>query len=121
MLFWGLFCLCDVYVMLCDATQEGHFWQADHVLPVIEGGGSAGLENFRTLCTPCHAQETAKLRIRLKAHKTALAAVGTKDIRSCFMASNATAGGNDGAATGDGDANGKHSSSYMLGSDSPPN
>lgn len=39
-------------------------WQADHILPVIEGGGECGLENFRTLCTACHRAETKKLAAR---------------------------------------------------------
>ncbi len=43
----------------------GHHWQADHVVPVAEGGGLCGLENMRTLCTPCHKRETAALRKRL--------------------------------------------------------
>lgn len=40
-------------------------WQMDHIIPVIEGGGSCGLENLRTLCIPCHKKETAALRKRL--------------------------------------------------------
>ena len=30
-------------------------WQADHIIPVAEGGGLCGLENMRTLCVLCHA------------------------------------------------------------------
>lgn len=41
-------------------------WQADHIVPVVEGGGECGLEGYRTLCTPCHKAETKKLRLRLK-------------------------------------------------------
>ena len=37
---------------------EGHAWQADHIVPVYRGGGRCGLENLRTLCTPCHADVT---------------------------------------------------------------
>lgn len=44
-------------------------WQADHIVPVSEGGGSCGLENLRTLCRWCHAIETAKLRRRLNRKK----------------------------------------------------
>lgn len=40
-------------------------WQADHIVPVSEGGGGCGLENYRTLCLWCHAAETGKLRRRL--------------------------------------------------------
>ncbi len=40
------------------------FWDADHITPVIEGGGN-GLDNLRTLCIPCHRAETAALRKRL--------------------------------------------------------
>lgn len=51
---------------LLQNPKEGDFWQADHIVPVAEGGGSCGLENLRTLCTPCHQSETEKLRFRLR-------------------------------------------------------
>lgn len=40
-------------------------WQADHIVPVSEGGGACGLENYRTLCVPCHRKATKKLACRL--------------------------------------------------------
>ncbi len=40
------------------------FWEADHIVPVIEGGGCCGLQNYRTLCLACHKAETAKLSSR---------------------------------------------------------
>jgi 5-methylcytosine-specific restriction endonuclease McrA len=43
-------------------------WEADHIVPVAEGGGQCGLDNIRTLCLACHQKETAALRKRLK-HK----------------------------------------------------
>lgn len=39
-------------------------WQADHIKPVVEGGGSCGLDNYRTLCVPCHTKATAELAAR---------------------------------------------------------
>ena len=36
------------------------YWQADHILPRIRGGTNE-LTNLRTLCVPCHKQETARL------------------------------------------------------------
>lgn len=42
----------------------GSYWQPDHIVPVSEGGGMCGLENYQTLCTPCHVDETAKLARR---------------------------------------------------------
>jgi 5-methylcytosine-specific restriction endonuclease McrA len=51
---------------LLMSPQEHDFWQADHILAVSEGGGSTGLDNIRTLCTPCHQGETEKLAGRLK-------------------------------------------------------
>lgn len=39
-------------------------WEADHIVPVIEGGGECGLEGFRTLCLDCHHKETAELARR---------------------------------------------------------
>lgn len=41
-----------------------HTWEADHILPVVEGGGECDLSNLRTLCLPCHRAETAKLAKR---------------------------------------------------------
>lgn len=43
------------------------WWEADHILPVVEGGDS-NLENMRTLCIPCHRNVTAALRERRKRH-----------------------------------------------------
>jgi 5-methylcytosine-specific restriction protein A len=42
------------------------FWDADHIIPVAEGGGECDLSNLRTLCIWCHQELTAKLRLRLK-------------------------------------------------------
>jgi 5-methylcytosine-specific restriction endonuclease McrA len=36
-------------------------WEADHVVPVAEGGGGCGLDNLRTLCIPCHRTATTHL------------------------------------------------------------
>eukprot|EP00624_Nannochloropsis_granulata_P006783 evm.model.NODE_51573_length_27797_cov_44.275784.3 len=44
--------------------NSGLFWHADHIVPVVEGGGLQGLENFRTLCVACHQAATAELRER---------------------------------------------------------
>ena len=45
----------------------GHpLWQADHVIPVAEGGGGCGLDGLRTLCHPCHVRESTALRRRLR-------------------------------------------------------
>jgi 5-methylcytosine-specific restriction protein A len=43
-------------------------WEADHVLPVVEGGGGCGLDNLRTLCIPCHRAATTDLAGR-RAHR----------------------------------------------------
>jgi 5-methylcytosine-specific restriction enzyme A len=41
-------------------------WDADHVIPVAEGGGECDLSNMRTLCLKCHRSHTAQLRRRLQ-------------------------------------------------------
>lgn len=50
-------------------TMTTHGWQADHIIPVAEGGGGCGLDGYRTLCTPCHQVETNALRKRLAAKR----------------------------------------------------
>ena len=40
-------------------------WEADHIIPVSEGGGVCGLDNYRTLCLRCHKLDTARLAGRL--------------------------------------------------------
>jgi hypothetical protein len=42
------------------------FWDADHILPVTEGGGECDLQNIRTLCLICHRHVTIELRRRLR-------------------------------------------------------
>ncbi len=39
-------------------------WDADHIVPVAEGGGECDLTNMRTLCLKCHRVHTAALRER---------------------------------------------------------
>jgi|SRR6185437_15119124 len=40
-------------------------WDADHIVPVAEGGGQCDLANMRTLCLKCHREATTELRARL--------------------------------------------------------
>jgi 5-methylcytosine-specific restriction endonuclease McrA len=46
-------------------------WDADHIVPVAEGGGECDLTNLRTLCLKCHRQATSELRKRLGSARTA--------------------------------------------------
>jgi 5-methylcytosine-specific restriction endonuclease McrA len=46
--------------------QRRSLWDADHKLPVAEGGGECDLDNMRTLCLACHRRVTAELRSRLR-------------------------------------------------------
>lgn len=48
-------------------------WDADHIIPVAEGGGECDLSNMRTLCLKCHRAHTAELRFR---RRRAIEAVG---------------------------------------------
>lgn len=50
------------------------FWAADHILPVSEGGGECGLENYRTLCLGCHADETRLLSARRRLSRRSISA-----------------------------------------------
>jgi len=44
--------------------RRRRYWEVDHITPVVEGGGSCGLENLRTLCWACHKRATRDLGVR---------------------------------------------------------
>lgn len=48
-----------------DWGRRRHLWDADHIVPVAEGGGECDLTNMRTLCLACHRTVTTELRKRL--------------------------------------------------------
>ena len=55
------------------ASRTIRFWDVDHIVPVVEGGGSSGPDNLRTLCIPCHRRVTRELsQKRARARKEAL-------------------------------------------------
>jgi 5-methylcytosine-specific restriction endonuclease McrA len=43
---------------------DRRLWEMDHRIPVVEGGGSCGLDNLRTLCWSCHRSVTRELAKR---------------------------------------------------------
>ena len=70
---------------LVKTALEGNAWQADHIVPVYRGGGLCGLENLRTLCTPCH-QDVTKQQARDRAAARCVAsAPGALRSRCCGL------------------------------------
>ena len=57
--------------------KEGDFWEADHIVPVAEGGGETSLNNFQTLCVPCHKKKTKEQAAGKTKRQRAEAAEGT--------------------------------------------
>ena len=45
-------------------SGRNRYWDIEHKLPVIEGGGFSTLDNFQTLCISCHKKSTAALAAR---------------------------------------------------------
>ncbi|MDE1177999.1 MAG: HNH endonuclease signature motif containing protein [Edaphobacter sp.] len=58
MLHWGL-----------KTCIRRTLWEADHIVPVVEGGGECDLENIQTLCLRCHRKATQSLRERRRSLK----------------------------------------------------
>jgi len=56
--YWGL-----------KTRTRRSLWDADHIVPVAEGGGECDLENLRTLCLRCHRAATKRLRERMRKAK----------------------------------------------------
>jgi 5-methylcytosine-specific restriction protein A len=54
-----------------NARIRKSLWDADHILPVAEGGGECDLDKIRTLCLRCHRSVTAQLRERIRRAKVA--------------------------------------------------
>ncbi len=46
-------------------------WDADHIVPVVEGGGECDLSNIRTLCVLCHREATKALQATLRERRRA--------------------------------------------------
>lgn len=69
----GVCALCGLDTkILPQADRWGRdfvLWEADHILPVSEGGGLCGLEGYRTLCKACHGRVSGELRRRLNERK----------------------------------------------------
>jgi len=38
-----------------------NWWEADHIIPVVNGGGCCGLDNYQTLCIRCHKEDTKNI------------------------------------------------------------
>jgi 5-methylcytosine-specific restriction endonuclease McrA len=51
------------------AMSRKTLWDADHIVPVCEGGGECDLANIRTLCLVCHRLQTSDLRERRKGQR----------------------------------------------------
>ncbi len=45
-------------------TFNRRWFDVEHVIPVVDGGGECGLENLISLCVPCHKRATAALAAR---------------------------------------------------------
>lgn len=50
--------------------RRQRFWDADHIQPVDEGGGTCGLDNYQTLCLLCHKKKTAEQKQRSAVKRT---------------------------------------------------
>lgn len=57
--------------------QYDPYWQADHILPVSQGGGGSDLKNFQTLCMDCHKEKTYKV-----SHQRA---ISSQAVSTCSM------------------------------------
>jgi 5-methylcytosine-specific restriction endonuclease McrA len=62
--------------------RRASLWDADHIVPVIEGGGECDLENLRTLCLRCHREATATLRVRIRLQRRSEKSNGAGEIRA---------------------------------------
>ena len=75
---------------LLNNPKENDFWQADHRIAVAMGGGLCGMENFQTLCTPCHKKDTQNLaRELIVGTGSKRQEIGSRNIRDIFISKQA--------------------------------
>jgi 5-methylcytosine-specific restriction protein A len=60
------------------ARVRKSFWDADHIVPVAEGGGECDLDNIQTLCLRCHREATKRLRQRMTTRRGEFATTGVQ-------------------------------------------
>jgi 5-methylcytosine-specific restriction enzyme A len=60
------------------------WWDADHITPVVAGGGECSIENIRTLCIPCHKNATAVLAARRATERHKQKVIARDDARGLF-------------------------------------
>jgi 5-methylcytosine-specific restriction endonuclease McrA len=53
-------CLASLGITVKESRKS--LWHADHVNPVMFGGGTSGLDNLQTLCVKCHKLKTKTQR-----------------------------------------------------------
>lgn len=53
---WLLFEVEQGYCRHCGVQTQD--WEADHIVPVHQGGGGCDITNFQTLCQGCHKKKT---------------------------------------------------------------
>lgn len=61
---------CPAIAFLGAVRNHGSLWEADHIVPIAEGGVHA-LSNLRTLCIWCHRKATRALTARLAEKRAA--------------------------------------------------
>jgi 5-methylcytosine-specific restriction protein A len=61
----------DYTCQKCHYKGWDREWEVDHIIPLIEGGKLCDPANLRTLCRPCHKEETKALAARLAAARRA--------------------------------------------------
>jgi hypothetical protein len=49
---------------VCAVCKRKNYTEADHIIPVVEGGGLCDLSGYRSLCRACHQDATAGLAAR---------------------------------------------------------
>lgn len=66
---WRDWWCCEVLGLSRADARRRSYWEADHVVPVAEGGGDLGLDNLQTLCLWCHRKKSTSDCRRIKTKK----------------------------------------------------